>query len=149
MQSNFLLGWEIMKNYDGPAFYRQNEKKQNNSNKSFEELQVNLSKKINYDRNYNSRGFHPTFFPPSKGKKDFANLHDKYVHLIAALNKNADNYILFQDESKIFQQEVPLIDLTKDDNEIFENIEEKKSVEVTKSIGDKDEKVQYQILIKK
>ncbi|MCP0886743.1 DNA translocase FtsK [Ligilactobacillus sp. WILCCON 0076] len=123
-----------MKKYDGPAFYRQNDKKQNNPKKTFKELQANLSKKNNYASSYNSRGFHPTFFPPSKGKQNFTSLHDKYAHLIIALDKSSDSYILFQDESKISQRELPLIDLTKSNNEI---VIDKENVVSNSSIAEK------------
>lgn len=105
-----------MEKYDGPAFFRgENEKKTGSMRqarkirpqKALRPAQALPKKTVNVYQN--SRGFRPTYVPPSQIKNQVRNLREHYAHLVSLLVKSEDSYWLFDEEGS---QKVEFIDLT-------------------------------------
>lgn len=104
-----------MEKYDGPAFFRGENKEKTGSmrqarklrpQKALRPAQALPKKTVNVYQN--SRGFRPTYVPPSQIKNQVRNLRKHYAHLISLLAKPKDSYWLFDEEG----QDANVLDLT-------------------------------------
>ncbi len=85
-----------MEHYDGPAFFRRKDvrpvQKPKKENKTEEH-----KKTIN---EYSHREFHPSYIPPSVLNWGSSNLKRKYQVLVEEINKNENDYLLFDNNSE-------------------------------------------------
>lgn len=108
-----------MEHYDGPAFFRRVPKK---VEKKQPEHKVEV--KSNSHVEYSRRNFHPSYIPPSTLSLKSTSLRKKYQQLIKEVEKQVDDFILFDDQSTLLGE---ITDLTQtkdqltDENDVSEN----------------------------
>ncbi|MDC7951858.1 DNA translocase FtsK [Liquorilactobacillus mali] len=94
-----------MQHYDGPAFYRKQNKKI--KQKMHEVLPKNADK-IN---NKKSQVFHPSYVPPSFGSWQYPakKRKQKYQNLFERLQKKANDYLLFDESETVGKSKIKII----------------------------------------
>ena len=114
-----------MQRYDGPAFYRQQNKKketptihrktQNEERKLYSEnysgpayKRKNKPDNRHLFHEYTTRTFHPTYVPPSRGGFKPDESRQKYNLLSREIKKTSEDFLLFDDADN---SEIPLVDV--------------------------------------
>lgn len=114
-----------MQRYDGPAFYRQQNKKketptihrktQNKERKLYSEnysgpayRRKNKPANQHLFHEYTTRTFHPTYVPPSRGGFKPDESRQKYNQLSREIRKTNEDFLLFDDANNF---EIPLVDV--------------------------------------
>lgn len=114
-----------MQRYDGPAFYRQQNKKketptihrktQNKERKLYSEnysgpayRRKNKPANQHLFHEYTTRTFHPTYIPPSRGGFKPDESRQKYNQLSREIRKTNEDFLLFDDANNF---EIPLVDV--------------------------------------
>lgn len=114
-----------MQRYDGPAFYRQQNKKketptihrktQNKERKLYSEnysgpayRRKNKPANQHLFHEYTTRTFHPTYVPPSRGGFKPDEGRQKYNQLSREIRKTNEDFLLFDDANNF---EIPLVDV--------------------------------------